>query len=172
MEKQGGGHEVEEQQMKQDISSLMDGELDARGVTLDASALRQWNEYHLIGDVMRGDPGLGSGVADRVFARLRDEPTVLAPRASRRPSAARVALAAAASVATVAVVGWIGMQGMGIGQPPAPTVALKPVVPAPVPAAARAARPAAPAPDVQDYLVAHRQIPSAEFYRPVAARQR
>jgi len=153
--------------MTQEISSLMDGELDPKGsdVAIRAcctseEAARAWDEYHLIGDALRGETGRGHGVAGRVAAALAAEPTVLAPRAARPSSALRVALAAAASVATIAVVGWIGAP-QDARAPSGALVAIAPPVPL---------RATSPAPDVRDYLAAHRQIPSAEFYRPVAAK--
>ena len=155
--------------MKQDISSYMDGEpVSGPGPIRDESAREVWYEYHLIGDVLRGEAYRQSGVSQRVFERLGKEPTVLAPGARPVPAVTRVALALAASVATIAVVGWMGMQQGG--ETTAPTTLA--VAPAPVAQpVARTPRPAVPAPDPHDYLVAHRQIPSAEFYRPVAARQ-
>lgn len=164
--------------MKQEISSLMDGELDHQGsdqairacCTSEAAA-RTWDEYHLIGDALRGEPGRGRAIAERVSAALASEPTVLAPRAARPSGAMRVALAAAASVATIAVVGWIGAP-RDAPAPAGPVAAVAPVA-LPLPAAVSRPSPAratSPAPDVRDYLAAHRQIPSAEFYRPVAAK--
>jgi hypothetical protein len=75
----------------------------------------------------------------------------------------RIALAAAASVATIGVVGWIGTQG---GQLPGstPVVAKNPTAIQPV---ANKVPATAPTADVQDYLAAHKQLPSAELYRPV-----
>jgi sigma-E factor negative regulatory protein RseA len=83
----------------------------------------------------------------------------------------RVALAAAASVATVGVVGWIGSQG-GAGPASIPATVAKTGVGASIqPVASTTAVPAAvPALTVQEYLVAHRQIPSPELYRPVTNR--
>jgi negative regulator of sigma E activity len=82
--------------------------------------------------------------------------------------AGRVALAAAASVATIGVVSWIGTQGG------APGVSSTPIVAKGAPA--RAIQPVeftkpASQPNVQDYLTAHRQIPSADAYRPVSNQQ-
>jgi hypothetical protein len=68
-------------------------------------------------------------------------------------------------VATIGVVGWIGSQG---GQPvPAAVVAKTPVA---APAVQPVVNRVEPAPDVQEYLSAHRQIPSAELYRTVTNR--
>jgi hypothetical protein len=73
----------------------------------------------------------------------------------------RVALAAAASVATIGVVGWMGMGG----QAPAGggVIAKNPSAIQPVANTV----PAVPAPDMQDYVAAHKQLPSADLYRPV-----
>jgi len=160
--------------MKQEISAWMDGEAEPheaeralRACCAGEEATRTWQAYHLIGETLRGGAPASLRTAERVFAALAAEPTVLAPRA-RGASVARIALAAAASVATVAVVGWIGLQGTGSNAPAtmakAPAKA-EPVLAANVPPAAQ------PPIDVQDYLVAHRQMPSPDLYRPAALRQ-
>jgi negative regulator of sigma E activity len=161
--------------MTQEISSLMDGELEAheagraiRGCCADGEAARKWQEYHLISDVMRGGRPHPSGTAERVRKALELEPAIVArPRRIVDTTFGRVALAAAASVATIGVVGWIGTQG---GQSPAagPVVAKNP--PAVQPVVHQAPVATVPAPDVQEYLTAHRQIPSAELYRTVTNR--
>ena len=90
--------------MTQEISALMDGELDpqesgrAIGVCCkDADAARLWEEYHLIGDALRGEAGSNSTVAARVAKALAAEPTVLSPGRLRPASLTRVALALARS---------------------------------------------------------------------------
>jgi hypothetical protein len=98
-----------------------------------------------------------------VIAALQTQPTVLAPKRSMQ-AVTRVALAAAASVATVGVVGWIGSQG-GQGAPGSlvakTSSGIQPVANKVI------ARQGTPVLDVQDYLAAHRQMPSPELYRPV-----
>lgn len=161
--------------MTQEISSLMDGELDAheaeraiRGCCADSEAARKWQEYHLISDVLRGGRPHPSGTAARVRQALEAEPAIVArPKRVLDTTFGRVALAAAASVATIGVVGWIGSQGV---QPvPGGVVAKNPAAIQPVVHQAPAAS-TEPAPDVQEYLAAHRQIPSAEMYRTVTNR--
>jgi sigma-E factor negative regulatory protein RseA len=160
--------------MTQEISSLMDGELQAheaeraiRGCCADSEAARKWQEYHLISDVLRGGHPHPSGTAGRVSKALEAEPAIVArPRRVLETTFGRVALAAAASVATIGVVGWIGSQGV---QPvPGAVVAKNPAAIQPVVHQAPVA--SEPAPDVQDYLAAHRQIPSADMYRTVTNR--
>jgi sigma-E factor negative regulatory protein RseA len=163
--------------MTQEISSLMDGELEAqeagrviRSCCASIEAAEKWKEYHLIGDVLRGGKPHPTGTSERVRLALEKEPAIVArPRRLLESTFGRVALAAAASVATIGVVGWIGSQG-GPGAPGS-VVAKTPaaIQPAAVqPAAAKVAPP--PAADVQDYLAAHRQIPSPETYRTVTNR--
>jgi sigma-E factor negative regulatory protein RseA len=176
--------------MNQEISSLMDGELDSHASARaigdcysTPEAKHAWDTYHLIGDAMRGKECRPFDVSSRVMAALEQEPTVLAPRASgptrsRTSTFGRIALAAAASVATIGVVGWIGTQGM-MGRAPeglaksdgvtmqsnvATLQASTPV------SQVRPAEPAYAAIEVNDYLAAHRQIPSPDQYRPVASR--
>jgi sigma-E factor negative regulatory protein RseA len=117
--------------MKEQISELMDGELDGRVAdsTIDAlrragEALDAWRMYHVISDAMRDTPLLSEGFSARLAARLAAEPTLAAPR--RIVPRPRFALAAAASVAAVALVGWLAFA------PPPPT----PAAPTPVAAAA------------------------------------
>jgi negative regulator of sigma E activity len=139
--------------MTQEISSLMDGELESheaeraiRGCCADSEAARKWQEYHLISDVLRGGRPHPSGTAERVRKLLESEPAIVArPRRVLDTTFGRLALAAAASVATIGVVGWIGSQG---GQPVPGAVIAK------NPAAAPAVQPVVnriePAPDVQE----------------------
>jgi sigma-E factor negative regulatory protein RseA len=158
--------------MTQEISSLMDGELEPheaghaiRSCCASSEAAQKWQEYHLIGDVLRGGKPHPTGTAERVRRALESEPAIVArPRGMLDTTFGRVALAAAASVATIGVVGWIGSQG----GPAAPGAvadknpgAIQPVALKP------AAKPAPADAEVQDYLAAHRQLPSRELYRTV-----
>ena len=159
--------------MTQEISSLMDGELESpeaeraiKSCCASREALSKWQEYHLIGEVLRGGVPHPTRTAERVHDALASEPAIIArPKRVLESTMGRVAFAAAASVVTVGVVGWIGMQG---GQVPAggsATIAKN--GPAGVQPVAEVATVPAPTVDVQDYLAAHKQLPSAELYRPV-----
>jgi hypothetical protein len=77
-------------------------------------------------------------------------------------NAGRIAFAAAASVTTVAVVGWMGLQ-QGRVPDAGPALAKGPAAAQPA-AVAATTRPA----NVNEYLVVHRQLPNADFYRPVS----
>jgi sigma-E factor negative regulatory protein RseA len=103
--------------MTQELSSLMDGELDGheaertiRSCCGNEELKQKWQAYHVIGDALRGDCPCRSASTKRIMEAIASEPTVLAPRRFAAASAGRIAFAAAASVATVAVVGWIGLQ--------------------------------------------------------------
>jgi len=159
--------------MTQEISALMDGELEGReaGAVLsaccgDEDRKRTWFLYHAIGEALRGQPPGSLEAPHKLFAKLRDEAVVLAPRTRTPSTTTRIALAAAASVATVGVVGWLGSQG---GNPaPAPVVAKSSTQSLqPVASTASVVIVPAPALSVQEYLVAHRQVPSPDLYRPV-----
>ena len=155
--------------MTQELSTLMDGELETReaerairGCCGSDELKQKWHDYHVIGEAMRGEIPCSQLSTARILAALEREPTVLAPKRRLTQHAGRVAFAAAASVATVAVVGWVGMQGQAAPEGPVlarnvPQVAVAPIV----------ATSAVPL-NVQDYLMVHRQVPSADFYRPVA----
>ncbi|MCX7893949.1 MAG: sigma-E factor negative regulatory protein [Burkholderiales bacterium] len=117
--------------MKEKLSAMLDGELDADAVDRlcnelrDDPALRDaWETYALIGDALRGTAATG-WARDPFAARLAAEPTVLAPRprgAARPARATRYALSAAAGIAAVAFVGWMAWPGLQ----PAPEVAQAP----------------------------------------------
>ena len=167
--------------MTQDISSLMDGELESNeaGRVVQSCCASEgqketWYVYHVIGDAMRGHAPMRAELPHRTIAALQAQPTVLAPRRRTvEASFMRVALAAAASVATVGVVGWLGMQGGQLStQPniakatpslPVTNVAANVTVNGTMPVASTQ-----PVLNVQDYLTVHRQIPSPEFYRQVS----
>lgn len=156
--------------MTQSISDLMDGEMSEfeqeqawKAVTNDAAAREAWETYHLIGDCLRGEAVTRSctvsASAERIFARLAEEPTVLAPR---RPSGAvaprtRVALAMAASVATLGVVGLIATRAPGT-DPAAARLAKSGSAPEAVQQVTQQVANGAPVPQVNDYLAMHRQF--------------
>lgn len=161
--------------MSQEISSLMDGELERdeavraiRSCCTSPEAVSTWETYHLIGEALRGANPHPTRTAERVRAALAAEPAIIArPKRVLDTTAGRVALAAAASVATIGVVGWIGSQGGQVsGGPMMATQPAASIQPVASKAPAKAA-PAAPAVDPHDYYVAHKQLPSADLYRPV-----
>jgi sigma-E factor negative regulatory protein RseA len=103
--------------MKEKLSAIIDGELEGdvhahlKQLRSDPELRAAWDTYHLIGDALRGD-GCPE-IAPRVIARLREEPTVLAPSRARI-SARRIgwySMSAAASLAAVAVVAWTAFPG-------------------------------------------------------------
>ena len=172
--------------MTQQISSLMDSELDtpsSEQAIRDCGSphgMQAWETYHLIGELLREGKASRFDVSAAVMKAIEEQKiTVLAPAALKtRPRAAhsfgRVALAAAASVATIGVVGWIGTQGMP-GASTAPAVAqsgggVTLVTNAPVEQAKHLPEPSYAAIEVNEYLAAHRQVPTPDQYRAVAAR--
>jgi sigma-E factor negative regulatory protein RseA len=151
--------------MKQNVSDLMDGELDGaqvdaawRALAKDDELRESWNTYHLIGDCMRGQAKASSGsCTERIFARLAEEPTILAPRRGQGDGAVggktRIALAMAASVATLGVVGVIATRQPTSTEAPAQVAERQP--------AAQVQQVANGAPQVNDYLALHRQFQHA-----------
>jgi sigma-E factor negative regulatory protein RseA len=126
------------------ISALMDGELGAdearrQIVSLkDDQALRtRWDEFHLIGDALRGESLLSPQFGDALARRLAAEPTILAPRRLRSPvkRATTYAMSAAASLAAAALVAWVALTPTTpamVAQQPAPaSTPIKPAEAAP-----------------------------------------
>ena len=158
--------------MTQELSSLMDGELDAHAAERiindccrNPEHAATWQAFHMIGDVMRGDHAGRPGSADRVIDLLGHEPTVLSPRKRFSHGAGRIAFAAAASVATIAAVGWIGFAGRGSPEVP---MASRDIDAGVIPVSTTVV--SQPPINVNDYLVAHRQMPASDVYRAVANR--
>lgn len=116
--------------MKEHISALMDGELDAAAANRaidslkgEPEALEIWRTYHLISDAMRDTPLVSVGFAGRLLQRLEAEPTVLAPGRLRRSASrwTRVPAAAAAGLAAFGLVGYLAFGPQPEGTPaPAP----------------------------------------------------
>lgn len=171
------------------ISALMDGELDERQLQHELTRLRQdgqlrqtWNTFHLIGDALRGERLLLTDVASALSGRLADEPAVLAPRRSRTRQLTTYALSAAASLAAIALVGWVAWVPYSTQKPPEMATAQPAVVlPAPVPVPAPVTPVVASVPDDgsrNEYILAHQGFsPStaiqgvAPYIRSVTARQ-
>ena len=103
----------------EEISLLMDGELDAHSVDGVCAGLHEsrcvatWVCYHVIGDALRGSSVSTPGFSARFAERLAAEPTVLAPQ-RRKTAPAAMALAVAATVAAVSVVGWVALTTMPV----------------------------------------------------------
>jgi sigma-E factor negative regulatory protein RseA len=152
--------------VKESISALMDGELDAQAadnaidaLRSDGEALDSWRTYHLISDAMRDTRLLSAGFTARVAGRLAKEPTVIAPANLRRAPVKRVALAAAASVAGVGLVGWLAFAP----QPQTPSIAQSQQPPI------TAAVSTIPLPSAtNDYLLAHQGFSPRVFLQGMA----
>jgi sigma-E factor negative regulatory protein RseA len=168
------------------ISALADGQLHgeefARGVqaaTADAAALRTWQAYHLVGDVLRSRELAATASPDQFLERLRAR--LLAEQAPRPPAAVAAATATAqpgrpaandaslrwklvagfATVAAMAAIGWT-VAGSGLSGNVQPQLASAPG------AAAGAALVAGNEqgamirdPKLDQFLAAHRQFGSA-----------
>lgn len=149
--------------MKQQISALMDGELfedEAGGVFTHiergSDVHRDWEIYHLIGDVLRQPDHIHCSLSAKVRDRLRDEPTILAPRVhSAKQRMRTIALSAAASLSAVGVVVWMSVQ---ITPEAAPRTAMQQNAVRPVNVRVQ------PQPRANDYLMAHQEFsPSTEM---------
>lgn len=103
--------------MKQNISTLMDGELcgDEAEVLLgkikhQPEARQEWLTYHLIGDALRQPDYIPSAMSAAFFERLQAESTVLAPHRQRSSKAGIFAMSAAASIMAMAFLAWLSVQ--------------------------------------------------------------
>ncbi len=110
--------------MKEQISALIDDEIaieDAAYLITMLQSSKQgaeaWSQYHMIGDLMRGDNNLSPNFKQSLMQRLDSEPTVLAPNATLAMSGEAfkphhkvpASWSIAASVAAVMVVGWMAL---------------------------------------------------------------
>jgi sigma-E factor negative regulatory protein RseA len=147
--------------MKLKISVLMDGELfeDEAASLLDhikrgSDVHKDWEVYHLIGDVLRQPEHIHCDLSARVRERLQDEPTVLAPRGRAVKQRMRtIALSAAASLSAVGVVAWMSLQ---ISPEVAPQMAMQQTALLPVSMQIRT--------NSNDYLIAHQEFsPSTDM---------
>lgn len=147
--------------MKKEISALMDCELfeDEAESLLDrigrgTDAHKDWEVYHLIGDVLRQPDHIHCDLSAKVRERLREEPTVLAPRGHAVKRKVRtVALSAAASLAAVGVVAWMSQQ---IGSETLPQMAMQNNALRPVSMQIQS--------NSNDYLMAHQEFsPSTDM---------
>jgi sigma-E factor negative regulatory protein RseA len=152
--------------MKQDISSLMDGELfedEAEGlldqIKLDPANRKDWEIYHLIGDVLRQPEQIHCAymhcdLSARVRKSMQDEPVVLAPRGRAVKQKVRAfALSAAASLLAVGVVAWMSLQ---ISPEVVPQIAMQQTAIRPVNMQIQS--------NSNDYLMAHQEFsPSTEM---------
>lgn len=143
--------------MKNEISVLLDGELEAQAAPAVLSALKDdeglrgtWRDYQTIGAALRREDGLDHDITARVMAALAEEPTVLAPKPERKHAWHKPLAALAASVAGVAAVGWMAFAPNDTLEAARASALAQHVRPQ----AAVAAKPAAQR-DMQDYLLAH-----------------
>jgi sigma-E factor negative regulatory protein RseA len=147
--------------MNENISRLMDGELDDAELErccheLEADgAMQAWVCYHVIGDHLRGAHRLSPGFAGRFAAALAAEPTVLAParRAQRTAQPATFAWAVAATMAAVSVVGWTAFSMVEV--PPTAIAKAREAT------SVRAAQVKPPGDVPADYLLAHQEYSPA-----------
>jgi sigma-E factor negative regulatory protein RseA len=98
--------------MNEQISRLMDGEVDASEMDVVCAALKSdaamatWNCYHAIGDALRSETGVTRNIGSAISRRLAGEPAIVARPPRPHAGPASWAWAVAATVAAVTVVGW------------------------------------------------------------------
>jgi len=152
--------------MNEELSSMVDGELDEAGLASQLSILREsaearaaWDTCHLIGDTLRGH--VAPDICSRVSARLAAEPTQLAPvfRAAKVKAVGAWAMSLAAGAAAVALVVWTVLPGIRGDLQVAQNSPVPQRVPAP---------PSPAANPVADYLLAHQRYSTTNAMQGVA----
>lgn len=159
-------------QLKTQISGMMDGELDSVAVEqlLRNRNLRQtWQRYHIISEVIQNrtpvhtDPQFSL----RISEIIRNEPAILAPLPRRMPTYLKPAagMAVAASVAALAILGVQQYRGGSLPQEAPAQASLSSPQPLQTPAAVTAAAPVVAG--VAGESVAVRQVVTNARYRQV-----
>ncbi|OGT20229.1 MAG: hypothetical protein A2V90_03635 [Gammaproteobacteria bacterium RBG_16_57_12] len=104
-------------QIKQQLSEFMDGELDEQArehligrLNKDPGLCSRWQRYHLISDVIRSNipPSIDKNFAARVSLALELEPIIFAPRTSPSTNNHWKKAAGFAVAASVAMLGVLG----------------------------------------------------------------
>jgi sigma-E factor negative regulatory protein RseA len=171
-------NKIEDQEL---ISALADGQLHgeafARGIeaaTADDAALRTWQAYHLVGDVLRSRELAAGSAPEQFLTRLRPRlqaellprPAVLPPVAAKpgaQPAANDASLrwklvAGFATVAAMAAIGWtVAASGLGTSAAQ-PQLAAAPATPQAVGSGQGAM---IRDPRLDQFLAAHRQFGGA-----------
>lgn len=160
------------------LSSLIDGELDAReaaavldALCRDAELQRRWSDLQLVGDALRSSEVAAchmEGFCDRVRTALASEPTVLAPPPRRaRPAWRRFSVPGLAIAASMAAIAFVAVPLL---RAPAPDVMAQRPLPATTgvvaataavaasQAEAKAAAAIANARALDPYFAAHREL--------------
>jgi sigma-E factor negative regulatory protein RseA len=156
------------------ISAFMDGEMDptetgatVRGLRDDARLREAWETYHLIGDALRNESRVSRNLTAKICERLREEPTVLAPKPLLPVrNLPRMALPVAASVGGIALVAWLALfnNPLNAPSPGSATLARNGNV------SATGATVSAPAQGaMNDYLLAHQQFSPSTTMQGVAS---
>lgn len=155
------------------ISEWMDGELSEHETRVQVERIKGhaelrncWGTFHLIGDVMRGEPALSDEFERKIAKRFAAEATVLAPRTPAIRRFATYTLSAAASLSAVALVGWMAFFNNPLSPAPEATQAsLTPPTPAVLPSASEPQLASVPSDGtMNEYLMAHQEFsPSSEI---------
>lgn len=106
--------------MRNEISELMDGELDdahaakvINAIKNDDDLFSDWKIYHMVGDSLR-QSAVNIDISEKVKNKLNDEPLLLSPYPHKTPSNLKqklLNLSVAASVAALSV-GWLMSQSV------------------------------------------------------------
>ena len=118
--------------MKQQLSALVDGEVDVErcehiflAAKSTGEVAQAWRDYHIIRDVMRDEAWMQSDMTSHIMGALENEPTILAPQAVAsadkvthiRPRFSKYSWSIAASVAAAFFVGMFVLDQPEVGAP-------------------------------------------------------
>lgn len=103
--------------MKEQISALMDDDLELenaehvfKSIKSGGVSAQSWSTYHLIGDVMRGNPQLSHDFTSKVMKEISSQPALFIPKTSKINVKKPAVWSVAASVAAMLIVGLIALQ--------------------------------------------------------------
>ncbi|HWT72915.1 MAG TPA: sigma-E factor negative regulatory protein [Oxalicibacterium sp.] len=155
---------------REQISAFIDSESPDAHVDVTLAALRgaegreTWNLYHQIGDALRSDElnvQMSAGFNARMFARLDEEPTIMAPTAVPAQKSYRRFAMPGMAAAAVAVLAVLVAPRMMTQNPSVPMTASAPQAAVAAPSTITVASQEGEVlrdPRIDDYLLAHQRF--------------
>ena len=106
--------------MENEVSALMDGELESENISRVVEMLNRnselkqhWENYHLISDALRQSPRLSMNLSEVVTTKLKDEPIIYSPNVSQlllfKKQKRKIATLALAASVVLGISTWLGL---------------------------------------------------------------